>query len=186
MNQAPIILGIDPGTRYLGAAVLQGKELRAFGVHELKNGERPYDVIGQARSVVLRYIEQHEPQVVAIEAPYLIATKRGVVLSAIAQELHERARELGLEVMEHSPEVVRKVVTGNERATKINVAEALVTHGFKELRGLVPKKPARSALGLRARDRYWLHMFDALALAFAVAPQSTSEAQSQPNSPRQP
>jgi Holliday junction resolvasome RuvABC endonuclease subunit len=164
----PIILGLDPGTRFLGAALVQGRRLLAYGVHELKNGEKPYDVIGQARRVVLRYIATHAPQVVAIEAPYLIATKkRSAVLSAIAQELHARATELGLKVVELSPEEVRRAVTGNERATKIDVAEALVARGFDELRTLVPKPPARSGLGLRPRDRYWLHAFDALALAVA-------------------
>jgi Holliday junction resolvasome RuvABC endonuclease subunit len=166
-NASPTILGLDPGTRFLGAAVLRGRELVAYGVHELRNGRRPYEVIGQARRVVLGYIEQHGPQVVAIEAPYLIATKRGAVLSTLAQELHERSKELGLEVVELSPEQVRMSVAGKERATKIEVAEALVAREFGELHSLVPKRPARAALGLRPRDRYWLHAFDALALAVA-------------------
>jgi Holliday junction resolvasome RuvABC endonuclease subunit len=168
ISTTPTILGLDPGTRFLGAAVLRRRELVAYGVHELKNGRRPYDVIGQARRVVFGYIEQYGPQVVAIEAPYLIATKRGAVLTTLAQELHERSKELGLEVVELSPEDVRKVVVGKERATKIDVAEGLVTRGFTELRSLVPKRPARPALGLRPRDRYWLHAFDALALAVAA------------------
>lgn len=163
----PTILGLDPGTRFLGAAVLRGRELVAYGVHELKNGRRPYEVIGQARRVVLGYIEQHGPCVVAIEAPYLIATKRGAVLTTLAGELHERAKELGLRVVELSPEDVRRAVVGREHATKIDVAERLVSRGFTELRDRVPKRPVRAALGLRPRDRYWLHAFDALALAVA-------------------
>lgn len=161
----PTILGLDPGTRFLGAAVVRAGKLVAYGVHELRNGERPYEVIGYARRVVFKYIEQHEPQIVAIEAPYLIATKRGAVLSTLAQELHERSKELGVDVVELSPERVRLIVVGKERATKIDVAEALVARRFSELRSLVPKRPVRPALGLRPRDRYWLHAFDALALA---------------------
>lgn len=165
----PIILGLDPGTRFLGAAVVGANKLIAYGVHELRNGERPYDVIGHARQVVFNYIEQQEPQIVAIEAPYLIATKRGAVLTTLAEELQERAKELGLSVVQLSPEVVRQAVVGKERATKIDVAEALVANGYDELRGLVPKRPVRPALGLRPRDRYWLHVFDALALTTAVS-----------------
>ena len=60
------------------------------------------------------------------------------------------------------------MVVRNERATKVDVAEALVTGAFGELRGLVPKRPLRPALGLRPRDRYWLHAFDALSLAIAA------------------
>jgi len=164
----PIILGLDPGTRFLGAAVLRGHELLAYGVHELKNGQRPHDVIGQAKRVVFRYIEQHAPGVVAIEAPYLIATERGAVLTTLARELHERAKDLGLEVVELSPEAVRREVVGNPKATKYEVAQQLAATRFPELRSLVPKKPKTPALWLNSRERYWLHAFDALALAAAT------------------
>ncbi|MEK7315635.1 MAG: crossover junction endodeoxyribonuclease RuvC [Candidatus Eisenbacteria bacterium] len=163
-----MILGIDPGTRFIGIAVVQGKSLLDFSVHEIRNGTRPYDLIGQARGVVLRYVERFGPRVVAIEAPYMIATKRGALLSTIAQELHERSLELGIQVGEVSPEVVRERITGNPRATKIDVAENLVETRFGELRRFVPKRPVKSALGLRPRDKYWLHAFDALALAMVT------------------
>src|SRR5690349_17477138 len=119
----PTILGLDPGTRFLGAAVLRGRNLLAYGVHELKNGDHAYDAIGQARRIVFGYIEQHSPQVVAIEAPYLIATKRAAVLKTLAHELHGRALDLGLSVVELSPESVRQAIVGNARGTKIDVAE---------------------------------------------------------------
>jgi Holliday junction resolvasome RuvABC endonuclease subunit len=169
----PTILGLDPGTRFLGAAVLRGSKLRAYAVHELKNGDQAYEAIGQARRVVFGYIEQHAPEIVTIEAPYLIATKRGAMLTTLAHELHGRAQDLGLSVLELSPENVRRVVAGNPRATKIDVATALVAKGFGELRHLIPKRPARSGLGLRPRDRYWLHMFDALSLAVAAERQGS-------------
>jgi Holliday junction resolvasome RuvABC endonuclease subunit len=167
-TKPPTILGLDPGTRFMGAAVIQSTKLCAYGVHELRNGDHPVEAIDQARRIVFRYIEQHLPEIVAIEAPYLIATKRGAMLTTLAHELDRRAQDLGLSVLELSPESVRRVVAGNARATKIDVAAALVTSGFGELRQLIPKKPARSGLGLAPRDRYWLHMFDALALATAA------------------
>ena len=88
------VLGIDPGTKYMGIVVLHGMTLRSSGVHTLRNGERPHDVIAQARGVVLKYMATHAPDIVAIEKPLPIATKRESVLSAIAQELHNRSREL--------------------------------------------------------------------------------------------
>src|SRR6185437_2700569 len=133
-STSPIILGIDPGTRFLGIAVICDRELRDFSVHEIKNGANPYKLIGQAREVVLRSIERFAPRVVAIEVPYLIETKRGAILSAIAQELYERSRELGIHVLEISPEEVRRTVTGNPRATKIEVAGILIGAEFNELR----------------------------------------------------
>lgn len=166
--QQQTILGIDPGTKEMGLAVLHGTELRYFGVRTLRNGTKPYDVIGQARRIVLAVAERHLPQVVAIEAPLNLPTKRAHLLHVIADELQERALEIGLSVVRLSPNEVRERVTGNPRATKFLVAEHLSRDQFDRLRHLVPKRPARPALGLRPKDRYWLHMFDALALAVAA------------------
>jgi Holliday junction resolvasome RuvABC endonuclease subunit len=168
MNTPKTILGVDPGTKEMGIAVIRGPKLLAYGVHTLRNGERPYDLVGQARRVVLGYLERYVPGVVVIEAPLMLPTNRAAILSVIAQELRGRAREIGLEVLELTPQEVRQRVVGNPHATKIDVAEALVGQGFLELRELIPKRPTRPALGLRPRDKYWLHMFDALGLAIAA------------------
>jgi Holliday junction resolvasome RuvABC endonuclease subunit len=163
------VLGIDPGTKEMGIAIVRGSTLISFGVHSLRNGHRPHDVVGQARRIVLAAIEEHGPNIVAIERPLMLPTKRAAILSVIAQELRGRAEDLGLRVVELTPEEVRQAVVGNSRATKIDVAEALVARDFRQLASLVPQRPARAALGLRPRDRYWLHMFDALGLAVAAS-----------------
>jgi Holliday junction resolvasome RuvABC endonuclease subunit len=165
----PTILGIDPGTRYMGIAVLEGRRLLAYGVHTLRNGEHAYDLIGQAREIVLRYVARYHPQVAAIEKPLLLSSKRAALVSAIAQELGERAKELSLRVLELEPEVVRQAVVGDAKATKFQVAKALVERiGFPQLIEKLPVPPARAALGWRPKDKYWLHMFDALAVACAA------------------
>lgn len=163
------ILGIDPGTKEMGLVVLRGQTLVAFGVHTLRNGGQPYDLIGQARAVVFRYIRDYAPQVVAIEKPLAIPTKRGALLLVMDQELHARSLELNLSVQRLAPDEIRQAVVGNPRATKIEVAEKLVRDGFEQLRGFVPKRPVRAALGLSPKAKYWLHMFDALALAVAAS-----------------
>jgi len=162
------ILGIDPGTKEMGLAVIRGPQLIAFGVRTIRGRTGPSDLIGQARRVVLLSIEEHNPDLVAIEAPLLVPTKRAALLSVITQELHARARQLGLAVRELSPAQIRQAVVGNPKATKLDVARALVAHGFAELGPKLPTPPARAALGFRPKDKYWLHMFDALALAVAV------------------
>jgi crossover junction endodeoxyribonuclease RuvC len=166
-NNQPTILGIDPGTRFMGYVVLKGKTLLDYGVHTLRNGRRPYDLLGQARRHALASIRDHGPDIVAIEEPLLIPSKRAALVSAIAQEMHERARELGVRVVEIAPRRVREIVVGNPSATKIEVAEALASV-FSELGRLVPKRPARAALGIPDRDRYWLHAFDSCAIALAA------------------
>ncbi|MFH0828795.1 MAG: crossover junction endodeoxyribonuclease RuvC [Candidatus Kerfeldbacteria bacterium] len=171
--QHKTILGIDPGTKEMGLAVLRGRELLAYGVRTLRNGTRPYDVIGQAKRIVLAEIEKHGPDIVAIEEPLMLPTKRAALMSVIEQELRSRTEELGVVVVELSPATIRERVTGNPRTTKIEVAEVLVAQGFDQLTPLIPNRPKRAALGLRPRDKYWLHMFDALAIAVAASVNAT-------------
>lgn len=84
----------------------------------------PY-VIGQARRIVLRLIALHGPEIVAIEAPYLIPTLRAEVLSTLTYEIHERARETGANVVRLRPEEVCEEITGNPEATKYEVAQRI-------------------------------------------------------------
>jgi Holliday junction resolvasome RuvABC endonuclease subunit len=161
------ILGIDPGTREMGIVVLQDGELIAKGVYTLRNGDRPHDVIGQAKRIVLSCIAEHAPGIVGIEAPLPLPTKRAALLSVIAQELHARARELRISVVELSPREVRRRVVGNPFATKLEVAKALAER-FPAIQELVPSPPKRAVLGFHPKDRYWLHLFDALAVAIAA------------------
>ena len=114
------------------------------------------------------YIKKHKPDVVAIERPLLKPTKRGALVTVVAQELRAHSRELGVRVVTIPVKGVRKSVTGNEWAKKVEVAKKLATQ-FPELASLVPVPPKRAALGLRSRDRYWLHLFDALAVATATS-----------------
>jgi Holliday junction resolvasome RuvABC endonuclease subunit len=174
------ILGIDPGTKYMGAAVIAGSSLLGFGVHTLQNGERPHDVIGQARQVILSYIAEHAPSVVAIEKPLLVPTKRAALVSVIAQELQARSRELGIRVIEMSPPDVRRIVVGDAHANKYDVAHAIVKSGFEDLRVKLPTAPPHPVLGYKPKDKYWLHMFDAVAVALATRPSPGAHDQSPP------
>jgi Holliday junction resolvasome RuvABC endonuclease subunit len=176
----PTILGIDPGTKEMGIVVLRGEDLLEYGVHTLRNGRQPYHLIGQARRLTAAHIRRWQPEIVAIETPLRLTTDRATLLSVIAQELRAQARTRRLRVVEFSPGEIRMALVGNPRATKIEIAEALVRRGFEGLRPLIPKPPARPALWLSPKDRYWLHMFDALALAVAACSVWASVARSEP------
>ena len=150
----------------MGVAVVRGTELLDYGVHQLRNGDRADDLLAHGKEVLFTIIRDHCPVVVAIETPYLIASKRGAVLTTLAEMLRQRSTEFGIAVQELSPEEVRTRVTGNPRARKIEVA-ATLAHQFRELGRMVPRQPRAPALWLTSRERYWLHMFDALAIAMA-------------------
>jgi hypothetical protein len=88
--------------------------------------------------------------------------------SSSSQELHARSRELGLQVIEIYPAAAREKVAGNPHATKLDIARML-TARFPELQRRLPFAPPHPVLGFRPRDRYWLHLFDALAVAVAIS-----------------
>ena len=162
------ILGIDPGTKEMGVAVLRGSTLLDSGIHTLRNGDRPRDVIDQARRIILDYIQEHTPSIVGIEKPLLVPTKRAALVSVITQELHARAQEVGMRVVEISARDARRIAVGNPHATKFDVARAISRMGIQGLRVAAPKERPHPVLGYPPRDRYWLHLFDALAVALAV------------------
>jgi len=162
------ILGIDPGSKRMGIAVLKNGSLEAYAVHTLKNGSHVRDVVDQARSTMLSIIGEFAPAIVAVEQPLLYASKRAALVTVIGEELVARVRERDIRVIELTPREVRRILVGDERATKVDVARKIVDLGFPELKVHLPIPPKRSALGLRPRDRYWLHAFDALAVALAA------------------
>ena len=108
----PTVLGIDPGTSEMGLAVIRGRELLAYGVRKLRNGTKPYDLIGQARRILFAAIRSHAPDIVAIEKALLLPTKRASLMAVIVDELRQRAAELNLTVAELSPLEVRQAVVG--------------------------------------------------------------------------
>ena len=80
MSRHPTILGIDPGTRFMGVAVIRGPELLDYGVHQLRNGERADDLLAHGKEVLFSIIRDHNPAIVAIEAPYLSRRTGGLLL----------------------------------------------------------------------------------------------------------
>ena len=92
----------------MGLAVLCGRELRYFGVRTLRNGTRPYDVIGKVRRIVLETIERRRPHVGAIEEPLNLPTKRAHMRNVTADELQGGAEEIGLEGVALSPSAIRE------------------------------------------------------------------------------
>ena len=126
----PTVIGIDPGTRYLGLVVLRGQTLVYFGVRTLPNGKRHHEAIGLAKQFVLNLIEEHAPDTVAIEEPFNLPTKRSHLLNVIADEFRDRAQELGIEVVTLSPEAIRGRVTGNAHASKVDVVN--VQHEYAQ------------------------------------------------------
>jgi crossover junction endodeoxyribonuclease RuvC len=149
-----LVLGIDPGTASTGYGVVasRGARLRAVehGVIETRAGVAPELRLAQIHARVAELLEQHRPEVLAIEELYFganvqtafaVGQARGVVLLAAGQR--------GLPARSYTPQQVKAAVCGSGRAAKDQVGRMVA-----RLLGLdaVPKPD---------------HAADALAVAIA-------------------
>jgi len=119
------ILGIDPGSRVTGFAVVdaQGNHLQAcgFGVIRPGDGELP-ERLGEIFVGVVRVIAELRPAALAIETVFLarnaqsalkLGQARGAAICA--------ATQAGLPVFEYAPRAVKLAVVGSGRAEKAQV-----------------------------------------------------------------
>jgi crossover junction endodeoxyribonuclease RuvC len=126
------VLGIDPGTRIAGYAVLDfdrraDASIIDAGVIRMTEDGSLAGRLRQLYEDVTALLDEHRPTHLAIEAVFshaefvrsaiTLAHARGVVL--LAAELH------GVPIAELPPAEVKKAVTGNGRATKAQIARAV-------------------------------------------------------------
>ena len=65
-------------------------------------------------------------------------------------------------------------MVGNPHPRRLAVAQTIVRMSFPDLAVKLPKEPPHPVLGYKPKDKYWLHMFDALAVALAIQRQDQS------------
>ena len=142
-----IILGIDPGSLKTGWGIvsLKGSRLSVveFGVIRMKSSQ-PFDVrLRIIAEGVKDLLGRHVPEFAAMEGIFQSTTKnmqsalklgqaRGAALVTLATE--------GLRVAEYPPAEVKKALTGNGRADKVQVRE--MVRGLLGIRGTVPEDAA--------------------------------------------
>jgi crossover junction endodeoxyribonuclease RuvC len=123
----PTILGIDPGSRITGWALVEGTPERpkvlAAGVIRTRPRQAFADRLGMIQIELAKVLAEYRPRLAAVEAPFhgvsarsalQLAHARGVILATLSQA--------GVAVEEYSPATVKKMVTGSGQASKEQVA----------------------------------------------------------------
>src|SRR5438093_9743249 len=90
------VLAIDPGTRQIGIAVLDGRELVYHGVKTLRSHGSPQERLQEARRVVLRLIRDFRPQVLAVEHAFYSRSRNAALLNVLVEEIRTLARQKGI------------------------------------------------------------------------------------------
>lgn len=159
-NKGKTILAIDPGTREMGMAVLDGPELVYHGVRSLPRKGSPHERLRAARRVVSRMIRDFTPQVLVVEKAFFAKSRNTALLNVLVDEIRALAKRRGLEVLSFAPSTVKKTVAGNGRASKDEVARVVVAR-YPELRAYLTQERKWKA-------RHHANMFDAVALGMTA------------------
>jgi crossover junction endodeoxyribonuclease RuvC len=156
MSKNKKILAIDPGTRELGIALLQGGRLLYHGVETVKKKKSPHETLKEGRKIILRLINDFKPQVMVVEKTFFANNRNSALLNVFFDEIKAVGKRKGLKVISYAPNTVKKRICGNGRASKEDVAKVIVSK-YPELKVYL------------TQDRKWKaayhwNMFDAVAL----------------------
>ena len=155
-RREPRILALDPGTRYLGVAVLDGHGLAYYTVKDLRDRRPARECLRATRAVLGWLIEHYAPEVLAYERSFYVQSRESQLLQAQEREIRRVARAHGLRAIGYNPMTVRKRLCGDGWARKREVAERLARR-YPDLACYLAPRGSR-------RERYWYHLFDAVAV----------------------
>jgi len=132
MQQAEVILGIDPGTTVMGYAVIRVKNgnpvLETMDVLKLSSTKNIYSRLEQIHTRITAIIAQYQPTCFAIEAPFFGKNVQSMLKLGRAQGVAiAAAMQAQLTVTEYSPKKVKQSITGNGNADKEQIWKMLQT-----------------------------------------------------------
>jgi crossover junction endodeoxyribonuclease RuvC len=153
------VLAIDPGTKEMGIAVLEGNKLLYHGVVVIKRGRSPKETLERGRDSILGLIQDFHPAILAIEKTFVGKNRNAALLNVMADEIVALARHHRLEVVGFAPSVVKKAICGNGWATKAEVASAVIAR--------YPELKAYLVHDRKWKERFHANMFDAVAIALS-------------------
>jgi Holliday junction resolvasome RuvABC endonuclease subunit len=120
------ILAIDPGTREMGIALLEGASLVYHAVKIIKNRRSAHEILREGRKIVFRLLNDFRPDVLVVEKTFF-SGKRSALLNVFADEIRVLGKRRGLKVMSFAPNTAKKFICGNGRASKEEVAQVIVS-----------------------------------------------------------
>ncbi len=155
------VLAIDPGTKYMGVALLENGALIHCGVKVIRNRRSPHEILWACRRIILRIIRDFQPDVLVFEKTFFAQNRNSALLNVLGDEIKNIGRRKGLQVLSFAPSTMKKAICGNGRASKEEVARVVVSK-FPELKVFLTQDR-------KWKERYHQNMFDAVALGLLPA-----------------
>jgi len=152
-------MAVDPGTKYLAVAILEGEELIWYNIKRVRGPKTlPYMRI-QVQQYLTKILHDYKPEILAVEEPFYAQAMSSKNLQTLTQEIKTWGRWKGLRVYSYLPKTVKAYFCG-DRKTKQSLAEAMVEQYpfLVQYLNIVPEQRYFEDEG------YWLRLFDAVAL----------------------
>jgi len=153
------ILAIDPGTKYIGFALLEGGNLIHYGVKSIPRLYTSTETLKEGKKIMSRLMDDFRPEILVVEKTFFANNKDSVLLNTFTAQIRRMGKRKGLEVLSIATNTVRKAVCGNGAASKEDVAKAIVTK-YPQLKPYLTSDK-------KWKEKYQRNMFDAVALAIA-------------------
>lgn len=126
MQKPVIILGIDPGTLFMGYSVLEvfknNFSIKTIDVLKLSAKKDHYERLQKVHQKITELVEEFSPDEFAIEAPFFGKNVQSMLKLGRAQGVAiAAAMSKNIPVTEYSPKKVKQAITGNGNANKEQV-----------------------------------------------------------------
>ena len=130
VRQEHIILGVDPGTLFMGYAVLhtvgQQVEILEFGAYNVHKLEGQYPRLQKEFFFLQQIIDKYHPSCLAIETQFVDKNPQTMIKIVHAQGVAiAAALSKDVPIYEYSPMKIKMAITGNGHSTKQQVAGML-------------------------------------------------------------
>ena len=148
-----IILGVDPGTLFMGYALLHTigsrVEILDFGVYDVHKLEDQYARLQKEFFFLQELIEKYHPTILAIESQFVDKNPQTMIKIVHAQGVAiAAALSKDVPVQEYSPMKVKMAITGNGHADKQQMADMLQRFLHIPDERMPKKLDATDALGI--------------------------------------
>jgi Holliday junction resolvasome RuvABC endonuclease subunit len=146
-------LAINPGSKYLGIAVLQGEWLKDWRIKVLK-GKWSKGKFDRAEEIITKLIEHHTPVALAIKK--LHPSRSSLDLSYLVECIKDLAHSKGLPVRQYSIQEIKDFFSPEDKINKKGLA-GIVAARLPDLYHDLEKEK-------NSKNPYLLRMFEAVAL----------------------
>jgi Holliday junction resolvasome RuvABC endonuclease subunit len=147
------ILGINPGSKYLGIAVFRGSELRDWGIKVIK-GKWSRQKLEKILKIIAGFIEQYKPQALAIKKIH--PSRSSSNLDNLVLKIKTLSKRKGLKVYQYSIKELESFFSQDERINKKKLADIIASE-YPALFNELNREKSH-------KNPYHIRMFEAVAL----------------------